>query len=104
MRAATVSFAVALAACTGDLARPELVADLRILAVRAEPPEGLPGQSVALDALVVSPDPAAPIALRWVVCVAAAGTQETPEACALAEPPTVICADDGEAEACLLGT
>ena len=93
-----------LAACTGDLPKPELIADLRILAVRAEPPEGTVGATVGLDALVVTPDPAASVARTWWACVAAGGSQVGPEACALAAPPTVTCSDAPEASACLLGS
>jgi hypothetical protein len=93
-----------LAACAGDLPPPERIADLRILAIRAEPPEGTVGTTVALDALVVTPDPATPVAQTWWACVAAGGTQEGPDACALSSPPTVACGDEPEAAACSLGT
>jgi hypothetical protein len=59
------TFAVALAAiaagCAGDVPSPTLVEDLRVLAIRAEPPEvlvdgpGAPLGSVTFDALVVDP-------------------------------------------------
>lgn len=95
--------AFVLAACAGDLAPPELIADLRILAVRAEPPEGTVGTTVALDALLVTPDPATPVAQTWWACIAAGGNKDGPEACALS-PPTVACSDEPEATACSLGS
>jgi hypothetical protein len=92
------------AACADDLPKPEVIADLRILAVRAEPPEGAVGATVALDTLVVTVDPAAAIDRTWWACVAAGGSLDGPEACALTAPPTVTCADAPEATACLLGS
>lgn len=93
-----------LAACAGDLAPPELIADLRILAVRAEPPEGTAGAIIALDALSVTPDPATAVAQTWWACIAAGGSKDGPEACALSSPPTVACSDEPEAAACSLGS
>lgn len=103
-RALLLPFLVASAACTDELPKPELIADLRILALRAEPPEGTVGTTVALDALVVTPDPAPSVARTWWACVAAGGSQEGPKACALAAPPTASCADAPEASACSLGS
>jgi hypothetical protein len=58
---------------------------------------------VALDALVVTPDPAAQVELGWRACVATSN-QVGPESCTLAAPPTVSCAEAPEADACLLGS
>jgi len=56
--------------CLDDLPSPTLVDDLRVLAVRAEPPEVGPGTTVALDALVV--DPAGrEITYAWYACLIA---------------------------------
>ncbi len=57
-----------LGACLGDLPSPSRVDDLRILAVRAEPPEAPPGAAVALDALVVDPQGRL-ITYHWYACV-----------------------------------
>jgi hypothetical protein len=103
MRRAAVLAALALS-CSGDLAPPELIANLRILAVRAEPPEGVVGTEVALDALVVAPDARAAAQRAWVACVSAAGTQVGPQACAQGGTPVASCAADPEASACLLGS
>ena len=58
--------------CTGDLARPSEVRDLRVLAIRAEPPEVvLDGDvpPVALQALVADPRaPDSTIAWQWSAC------------------------------------
>jgi len=105
MRAALICcVAIALTSCTEDLPKPELIADLRILSVRAEPPEGTAGTTVALDALIATPDPGASVARAWLACIAVGGSQIGPEACALAALPTVACADAPEATACLLGS
>lgn len=57
-----------LGACLGDLPSPSKVDDLRILAMRAEPPEAPPGAAVALDALVVDPQGRL-ITYHWYACV-----------------------------------
>lgn len=56
------------AACLESLPSPSRVDDLRVLAIRAEPPEVPPGASVALDALVVDPQ-ARPLRYAWYACV-----------------------------------
>lgn len=55
--------------CLETLPEPWLIDDLRVLAVRAEPPEVQPGQSVTLDALVVDPLNR-PLTLTWYACIA----------------------------------
>lgn len=57
-----------LAACLEDLPSPSVVDDLRVLAVKAEPAEASPGDSVALEALVVDPL-ARPVRYAWYACV-----------------------------------
>lgn len=68
MLALAATLGASSAACLGDLPSPSKVDDLRILAVRAEPPEAAPGTSVALDALVVDPQ-GRPISLHWYACL-----------------------------------
>ena len=52
----SVLIAGLFAGCAGEmLESPETVSKLRILAVRAEPPDLAPGETVTLDALVVDP-------------------------------------------------
>lgn len=56
-----------LVACD-DFDPPSLVTDLRVLAVRAEPPEVAPGDTVAIDALVVDPSNR-PARYQWYACL-----------------------------------
>lgn len=56
-------------ACLEELPEPWLIDDLRVLAVRAEPPEVEPGTSVLLDALIVDPK-GRPLTLTWYACIA----------------------------------
>src|SRR4029077_18597428 len=44
-----------LAACSGEVPAASRGDKLRVLAVRAEPPEVMPGQAAALDTLTVQP-------------------------------------------------
>ena len=52
MRTFLLSFTV-LMGCGPDLPQPSKVDSLRVIAMRAEPPEAAPGDTVVLDALVV---------------------------------------------------
>ncbi len=61
---------VGLSGCLEDLPDPTRVDDLRVLAVRAEPPEVSPGATVALDALVVDPL-GRPRTYAWYACIVA---------------------------------
>jgi hypothetical protein len=78
-RRAAVLVLVAAIGCSGDLPPASRVDKLRVLAVRAEPPEVNPGQSSTLDALAVPPPftaedaGAAHLSYLWLAC---------------AEPPT----------------
>jgi hypothetical protein len=57
------------AGCFEPFDPPSKIADLRILAVRAEPPEARPGEAVRLDALIADPTGAVvPPTLIWLVC------------------------------------
>ena len=71
-RAGAVAIALALAACTGSLDERSEVRDLRVLAVRADPPELVLGEElpdVALTALVADPrDPGRTIDYEWLAC------------------------------------
>jgi len=67
-RAAIGVLALAAAGCAEPPGEPSLVDRLRILAVVAEPPEVAPGESVALDALVVAPPGVAAPELTWSLC------------------------------------
>lgn len=104
-KAKTLVLSAALAAaCANDLPSPELVDNLRVVAVRAEPPEAEAGADVALDGLVLHPDAAEAVEQVWVACVVvAAGT--SPVACAdtgtVAMPP--LCSTDPEAPLCAIG-
>jgi hypothetical protein len=90
-----------LFACRSELPKAELVSDLRILAVRAEPAEAAVGDTVAFEALVVQPDPQAAIERVWLACVSAGTSTATGCLTDTLPPP---CDADPEARACLLGT
>jgi hypothetical protein len=58
-----------LAGCGPELPSSSFIDKLRILAVRAEPPEIAPGTTTTIDALTVEPPAhAAPIQRLWLVC------------------------------------
>jgi hypothetical protein len=63
---------VVTTACRPDFdERESLVKEPRILAVRSEPPEVKPGEDVAYEALVVTPEGArADVAVGWAFCAA----------------------------------
>lgn len=75
-------------ACGDDLPRPTLIADLRVLAIRAEPPEGTAGTEVAIDALVLAPLPSTDFEMRWFACVGATAAEcgNDPQAFLAADP------------------
>ncbi|HAA57214.1 MAG TPA: hypothetical protein DCE42_20780 [Myxococcales bacterium] len=57
-----------LLSCTTDTPAPQSeIRSLRILGIRAEPPDVLPGKEFLLTALVATPD-AKTVTLRWVGC------------------------------------
>ncbi len=93
-----------LAGCGSGLPSASQVTDLRVLGMQAEPPEGTVGASIALDALVLDPDPAADVQRAWVACVETIGA--SPVACAQGGSVTMpmSCGADPEATLCLLGT
>jgi hypothetical protein len=97
MRAPIASLVAALAlwcGCSGDLPPSSGVVGLRLLAVRAEPPEVAPGATTILDTLTVAPptlDGGAPSpSYLWLAC------PEAPEAFA---PSACSTPDDGGAMA-----
>jgi hypothetical protein len=68
--------------CSSDLAAASFIDKLRVLAVRAEPPEIDPGQTAALDLLAVEPvvhqldggGVASPLTAVWLACPLPSGT------------------------------
>ena len=78
--AATLSL-LTVGACSNDLPAASFIDKLRVLAVRAEPPEVAPGETTALDLLAVEPlvrqldgAAAAPLSAVWLACALPAGT------------------------------
>jgi hypothetical protein len=64
----TVALTALLGGCGDDFDPYYLVNGPRILAIGAEPPALLDGETAALSALVVAPDPAASFTYRWSWC------------------------------------
>jgi hypothetical protein len=111
--AATVAL-LATSACSNDLPAASFIDKLRVLAVRAEPPEVAPGEATALDLLAVEPlvqqlDGGAvePLTAVWLACPLPTGAA-TIAPCgigsgsAIAAPPS--CKDQPAAPLCLVGT
>src|SRR5579871_1275168 len=70
-----------LIACSGDLPPEDIVDKLRLLAVRADPPEVMPSQPSHLDTLTVFPPDTNPtISYLWLACQDQPGTA-SPTAC-----------------------
>jgi hypothetical protein len=78
--------AVALAGCDNNLPVASFIDKLRVLAVRAEPPELAPGATTALSVLAVEPahpvGPTAPLSAIWLACRIPPGVA-TPPPCGL---------------------
>ena len=106
----------ATGACSNDLPAASFIDKLRVLAVRAEPPEVAPGETTALDVLAVEPplvqlDGGAapqPLSAVWLACPYPTGTL-TVAPCGVGSglsastmPPS--CIDDPAAALCLVGT
>lgn len=103
VQAALVSTALVAAACGDELPRPEQIRDLRIVGVRAEPPEAPAGGTLSLDALVLHPRPDVIVERSWLVCSPALGE---PSSVCLERATTAIpppCAEDPQADVCWLG-
>lgn len=105
-----------VAGCGNDLPAANFIEKLRVLAVQAEPPEVMPGQTTALDVLAVEPlvpqlDGGSPSALTylWLACNIPPGTSEQLP-CGLsmgqrvtgALPPD--CRSEPDATLCVIGT
>jgi hypothetical protein len=120
MRLALVAAGV-LAGCSSDLPASSHIDKLRVLAVRAEPPEVAPGQTTTLDALVVEPivsqvndlgPPKGALSYYWLACSIPPGAaEELPCGFDLiggtdggAPPTPPSCTDAPNADLCLLGS
>lgn len=123
LRCSIALLLLAGAGCAGDLPPAFRVDKLRVLAVRAEPPEVAPGEAVAVDALVALPpprggDPAPAISRLWLAC-RQLPSASPPVACGVggaggllpddlaadgAAPDLLHCSKDPEARLCGLGT
>lgn len=106
-----VAAALSLVACKPDFAQPaSLIVGPRILAVRAAPPEALPGGSMRFEALAVAPSGTlAATTLRWAFCSAPKPLTENnvvgPDCLGSAARPLgqgAVIAADLPADACLL--
>jgi len=91
--AAIVAGALALSACSETLTAQSVVSDLRVVAVRADPPTAAPGDTVLIDALVVDPfGEDRSLTRLWAACVNPPA--DNPARCLQVGVPTVL----GEAE------
>jgi hypothetical protein len=101
-RLAVAALVLVLASSCGDeLAQPEVVANLRVLGMRAEPPMAPPGTEVALDALIVTPEEDVAVERVWFACVATPGASASD--CVGGATSVPPCAAEPEARVCLLG-
>lgn len=95
----------ALAGCDDEFSKPSVIANLRVVAVQASLPDAEIGDDVTLDALLLQPDPTAPIERLWAACVITPGAQ-TALGCVMPEgggmPPS--CSAQPEAPFCLIGS
>jgi hypothetical protein len=103
MKGFFVCAALLVGGCSSDLPAASFIDKLRVLAVRANPPEVDPGQTTALDLLAVEPvvhqldggAAAAPLTAVWLACPLPSGTL-TVAPCGVGEgapTPTIIGAD-----------
>jgi len=102
-----------LAGCSGNLPPASFVDKLRVLAVKAEPPEVAPGETSSLSALVVEPPVtqldggSSPVSYLWTACKIPAGAAAlTPcglgtDALSAGLPPS--CATAPNADLCVIG-
>jgi hypothetical protein len=93
-RFALLTLPMVASACGSDLPSPSVIEKLRVLAVRAEPPEPEPSESVTLSALVVEPlvrqvdgGPTLPTSWLWLACTPPAGASSTKPCGLSAERP-----------------
>jgi hypothetical protein len=89
--------------CGDDLPKPQLVTNLRIAAVRADPPEGFAGTQVELSALLLHPDANILVEQAWAACVVVPGQPSTTCTNAAAAGPPPPCATSPDAPICLVG-
>lgn len=112
MRLILVAAAALCGACSNDLPAASFIDKLRLLAVRAEPPEVAPGQSTTLDALAVEPlvtqldgGMPQPLTYVWLACPLPSGIA-SPTPCGVGSdfgtPP--MCKDQPSAALCIIGT
>jgi hypothetical protein len=99
MKRLILAAALLLGGCSSDLPSASLIDKLRVLAVRAEPPEIAPGETTSLDLLAVEPivpqlDGGAPQPLTavWLACPLPAGTL-TVEPCLAGSGVSVVGTD-----------
>jgi hypothetical protein len=116
---ATVAVVLAAAGCSNDLPAASFIEKLRVLAVRANPPEVAPGEWTSLDVLAVEPrvqqldgGAAQPLSAVWLACTLPEGAA-TVTPCgvggglgsgggATLSPPS--CTDEPGAPLCVIGT
>ena len=102
MRRALALLPLCLAACAEALPSTAVIDKLRVIAIRAEPPEGAPGTSVNLDALVVDPLSAQrELASTWFACVPARG-QAVTSCLSFATETPILCTLQPEAPFCVI--
>lgn len=91
--ALAVSLVAPFAACSETLTAQSVVSDLRVVALRADPPTAAPGDSVELDALVVDPfGEDRPVTRLWAGCLNP--PTDNPARCLQGGVPTML--GDGE--------
>ena len=107
------ALAILASGCDNDLPVASFVDKLRVLAVKAEPPEVAPGDHTKLSVLAVEPaqpaQPVAPLSALWLACLIPPGVT-TPLPCGL-DPgaplgvalPTA-CGDSVDGQLCVLST
>lgn len=102
-RALVMAAALFVGGCSSDLPAASFIDKLRVLAVRAEPPEIAPGETTALDLLAVEPvihqldggGAPAPLTAVWLACPLPSGTL-TVAPCGVGEgapAPTILGGD-----------
>ena len=115
MKRLMVAALVLIGGCSSDLPAASFIDKLRVLAVRATPPEVAPGDTTTLDALAVEPlvpeldgGAPAPLSYVWLACALPTGTL-TVSPCGVGSglsastmPP--LCKDQPSAPLCIIGT
>ncbi len=97
MARALLTLALVTAGCSDTFPPSSLVTDLRVLGVRAEPPEILPEQTARLEALIVDPEGGG-YAIAWRACDPALLETDDPERDCAGESALALDADaDGAA-------